>query len=1065
LPAIGNRLSVAAGVALAAGLLMPAGTALAAWPDYLATGGNRSFWTNFAGTATQTVYGIHQFTNTIATNFTPLTAPLKVQYLVIGGGGGGGVGNGTDGKKAGGGGGAGGYRCNVPGETSGSNSTREVDLTLSDTSAVNVQVGGGGAGGSNAKGSAGGDSTFGSITAFGGGGGGGATGGPDSGGSGGGGGHDQGGAAGTVAQGMKGGSGGNAIGGGGGGASQNGTDGGGDRKGGDGLTSSITGTAVARGGGGGGGSWLNTAGAGGAGGGGAGADDNGSQQGTHTGTDGTGGGGGGSGYNGSGFKGGSGIVIVRYVIPPPPTITVSDTSYGFGDVVVNATGTWSYTVSGVLLSNNVTISAPSADFTIATNGGAYGSQVIVPTNTDGTVSTTTINVHFIPTVAQLYSGTITNASAGAADQLVTLTGTGINPQPVLYVTPNSLNLGNVITNKTSTNFTYTLSGILLQGDVTATVYSAYFAVSTNASGPFGASATVSVPAPFPATLSATPIYVQFTPSAGAGQYLGSITNASPNAADKTVALTGTGVVQGISVSATTLNFGDVVKDTTSTLPYTVSGSNLEADVTLTVPGGTGFLIKTNGGAFDTSVTLSVPNKTDRAGGTLSAQTITVQFAPTAAQAYGPTDITAASTGAGSKTTTLNGTGYVVPTEIFVAPVGTASHTSPYKTWATAATNIATAITYATANAPYVQYVTVSNGTYNITATLEITNGITLRSFGNGVTGGLDNAAVTIIDRNGGTRAVSINHNTAVLDGFTVREGYINNSYGAGVLLNGGTVTNCIVTGNTGRGNGMGMYVAGNGRVTRSVIANNTGSFNPTGGGGIYLELGTVSRCVITNNTAGATFSFYGNGVYSANKANLVEYCDISNNKGDGGTPPTYGSRGGGFAGSGILRNCLIAGNSVNNTGGGVFGSGPTETVLENCTVVSNKAGTTGGGVYNATVTNSIVYFNTSGADPNWNGASMAYSCTTPTNGLTGAGNVQADPLFVNAGASNYTLQPGSPCIDTGANQTWMDGAKDLAGNTRKTYGGVAGSRTSPVVDMGAYEAPEVPPRGTVIMMR
>ena len=47
----------------------------------------------------------------------------------------------------------------------------------------------------------------------------------------------------------------------------------------------------------------------------------------------------------------------------------------------------------------------------------------------------------------------------------------------------------------------------------------------------------------------------------------------------------------------------------------------------------------------------------------------------------------------------------------------------------------------------------------------------------------------------------------------------------------------------------------------------------------------------------------------------------------------------------------------------------------------------------------------------------------------------------------------------------MDGAKDLAGNDRKLYGGKFGSRTSPIVDMGAYEAPEVPVGGTVFLFR
>src|SRR5439155_14820536 len=35
------------------------------------------------------------------------------------------------------------------------------------------------------------------------------------------------------------------------------------------------------------------------------------------------------------------------------------------------------------------------------------------------------------------------------------------------------------------------------------------------------------------------------------------------------------------------------------------------------------------------------------------------------------------------------------------------------------------------------------------------------------------------------------------------------------------------------------------------------------------------------------------------------------------------------------------------------------------------------------------------------------------NGWPGTGNLSGDPLFVNAAANDYHLQPGSPCINTG----------------------------------------------------
>jgi len=65
--------------------------------------------------------------------------PISVQYLVIAGGGGGG-------SWAGGGSGAGGYRLNVPGETSGGNSPAEAALELKAGIPFTITIGGGGAG-------------------------------------------------------------------------------------------------------------------------------------------------------------------------------------------------------------------------------------------------------------------------------------------------------------------------------------------------------------------------------------------------------------------------------------------------------------------------------------------------------------------------------------------------------------------------------------------------------------------------------------------------------------------------------------------------------------------------------------------------------------------------------------------------------------------------------------------------------------------------------------------------------------------------------------------------------
>lgn len=96
-------------------------------------------------------------------------APLEVEYLVVAGGGGGGTG--TPYAFGGGAGGAGGYRCSVPGETSGGGAAAEDELAITPGNTYTVTVGGGGSygvwGGSIAT--SGSNSVLGSITSTGGG--------------------------------------------------------------------------------------------------------------------------------------------------------------------------------------------------------------------------------------------------------------------------------------------------------------------------------------------------------------------------------------------------------------------------------------------------------------------------------------------------------------------------------------------------------------------------------------------------------------------------------------------------------------------------------------------------------------------------------------------------------------------------------------------------------------------------------------------------------------------------------------------------------------------------------
>jgi hypothetical protein len=100
------------------------------------------------------------------------------------------------------------------------------------------------------------------------------------------------------------------------------------------------------------------------------------------------------------------------------------------------------------------------------------------------------------------------------------------------------------------------------------------------------------------------------------------------------------------------------------------------------------------------------------------------------------------------------------------------------------------------------------------------------------------------------------------------------------------------------------------------------------------------------------------------------------------------------------------------------------------------------------------------------GSSPVVSYSDIEGGLTGTGNIDADPAFVDPdGADNdpntwedndYRLGAGSPCIDAGDNTASRAGVTtDLDGNPRfvddPNTDPDTGNGTPPIVDMGAYE--------------
>jgi hypothetical protein len=360
--------------------------------------------------------------------------------------------------------------------------------------------------------------------------------------------------------------------------------------------------------------------------------------------------------------------------------------------------------------------------------------------------------------------------------------------------------------------------------------------------------------------------------------------------------------------------------------------------------------------------------------------------------------------------------YVAPSTIYAATNG--GSVFPFATWANASTNIQNAVNAGITIGATGSVVVLSNGLFRIDAEIAVTNGITVRS--------LAGAAGTTVARAAAGSATpqhrifNLSHAGAVLDGLTITNGY-GSSQGAGITMSAGTVRNCVVARNA-----------------------NTG--------GINMSAGAVSNCVIANNDARG-----GAGVYMGAGC-VVQNCSIVSNR--AWNSSATGSGGVVMNGGGVLRNCLVAYNSGGNRSAGVDGISGSP-VVESCTIAANSnslAFSSGGGLYLAsgTATSCIVWGNMSTGGTNDNVrtndiALCAYSCAPElTNSINK--NLTGNPLFKNAALGNFTLQAGSPCINSGTNLSWMANAVDLAGASR-----IQGR----LVDMGAYEA--TPAGGTAVL--
>ena len=275
----------------------------------------------------------------------------------------------------------------------------------------------------------------------------------------------------------------------------------------------------------------------------------------------------------------------------------------------------------------------------------------------------------------------------------------------------------------------------------------------------------------------------------------------------------------------------------------------------------------------------------------------------------------------------------------------------------------------------------------------------------------------------------------IISGNTARFG------GSGLDHCDGQISNCVISGNSSSDYGAGVWDCG-GVISNCIISNNSAS--KVGAGGIHCGWkvsSTISNCLITGNTGS-----YGGGIFCDSSSPTVTNCTIAGNTArlwGGGILSMYES-------NPIVTNCILWGNTapqgeqiaVVAGAGGVFGGWSGGIYYSSITI--SYSDIEGG---QAAIYGSPEWINWGPGnidlDPCFVDPGYWADANDP--------NIIVEPNDPNAVWVNgdYHLLSISPCIDTGEpNYLPEPNETDLDGHPRLIDGD---EDSIPIVDMGTYE--------------
>jgi len=335
------------------------------------------------------------------------------------------------------------------------------------------------------------------------------------------------------------------------------------------------------------------------------------------------------------------------------------------------------------------------------------------------------------------------------------------------------------------------------------------------------------------------------------------------------------------------------------------------------------------------------------------------------------------------------------------------------------------------------------------------------------------ASTTIIDGSGtGTFVVNLSGptgqvNGSLVEGFTITNGLTGpGQQGAGVRITvaKSTIRDCIIDGNdSSQGGGVALLSGAELTIENSTISNNIADGS---GGGIYLGNGflTINDVDFIDNANRGNNP--GRVIYANNGTVDMTNCQITGSGVvDVGYAPIYFEAGlvatmtnctlSDYEGGGLIvtgagtdltmTGCVVSNNEHCCNEAGVSVKGGATASITNSTITGNETTLFFGGMQvgglnvgpnsSVTMTSSIVWNNLVDqivVDPT---ATLNVTYSDIQGGWPGAGNIDADPLFTNTVAGDFTLGCPSPAIN--------------AGHPSAVYNDPDGSRN----DMGAFHTP------------